>query len=72
MTPTERASVAWLITGFGAPTITPGSDSPSLRQQAGWGYSGLPSVQGAAPAPSTNEPFVYRKQRLRARKRRFN
>ena len=72
MTPAERRSAAWLVTGFGVPTVTPGSDSPSLRQQAGWGYSGLAVVQAAAPSGGADLPFVYRKHRLRARKRRFN
>jgi hypothetical protein len=72
MTPAERRSAAWLVTGLAAPTVTPGSDSPTLRQQAGWGYSGLAVTQAAPPVSGDAEGFVYRKRRLRARKRRFN
>lgn len=52
-------------------SIVPGANSPTIRQQAGWGYSGLPVSGAAIVTPSTNRRFVFRKRRLRARKRNF-
>lgn len=38
----KRQSVAWLVTGLGAPSVTPNaSKDQEWRQQAGWGYSGI-------------------------------
>ena len=61
----SAAGVPFLPLG---PGIVPGSTPPSIRQQAGWGYSGLP-VGAQAPVPTEVFHFVYRRdRRLRARK----
>lgn len=74
-TPAERRSVAWLYTGIIPPTPTPGSTPPAIRQQIGWGYSGLPVGEEAPEPPAVEiDRFVYRplRRRLRARKRAFS
>ena len=73
-TPAARASAAWVISGVHPPTVTPGLDSPTIRQNIGWGYIGVPVLEGEAPEPEADfTSFVYRpiRRRLRARKRRF-
>lgn len=69
----QRKCAASLLTAVHPVTYNPGSGNASaFRQQAGWGYCGLPIT---LVTPSTAEvprlPFVYRRRmnRLRARKR---
>lgn len=63
------SGILHVITG---PPIIPGSDSPTIRQQSGWGYSDIPVGDVLPPVIEARLPFVYRKRRrLRARKRRL-
>lgn len=71
-TPERRRAASGIVTILLGPGVTPGADSPSIRQQIGWGYSGLPNVTELPPTGYQN--FVYRpiRRRLKARKRQFN
>lgn len=67
-TPDGRRSASGLPFLPLGPGIVPGSTPPAIRQQAGWGYSGLP-VGAQAAAPAAVFHFIYRRdRRLRARK----